>query len=395
MTDDLTFSERTRWTREENSLAIELQARRNGGEPVIDLTTSNPTVCGFIYEEDILAPLQDKRAFRYAGESFGLSTAREAVSQYYAERGAPAEAGCICLTANTSEAYSFLFKLLCNAGDEVLVASPSYPLFDYLAQLDHVALRTYPLHYDPNADATLGWSIDMEALKAAVGPRTRAIILVHPNNPTGHFVATKERLALEAICVRHKLALIVDEVFLDYAFEGSDAKSFAAGTPTCLTFILSGLSKVCALPQMKLSWILAKGPRQVLNEAVARLEIVADSFLSVNMPVQVATPAWLAGRRMIQTQILQRMQKNLVTLDGYLVGTQAQRLEMQAGWTTVVRVPRTVGGVPFANAALKVGVLVQPGELYGLPDGRIVLSLISPSDEWDKGLALLSILAGG
>ncbi len=368
-----------------------MRAAQSAGRDIIDLTISNPTSCGFDYTHTRLSSLQDEAVLRYVPEPLGSANARAAVAKYYAGHQAVIAPERICLTTSTSEAYSFLFRLLCNPGDEVLVARPSYPLFDYLAQLDDVVLREYPLHYDPNADAECSWSIDLEALEAAITPRCRALLLVHPNNPTGNLVSSSERLALESICVRRGLALIVDEVFLDYSITPKKAESFAAATIGCLCFVLSGISKVCALPQMKASWIAALGPHHSVVEAMARLEVIADTFLSMNTPIQLALPAWLEERHSIQLQILERIRLNLASLDRRLTGTQAQRLQIQAGWTVVVRVPRTISDQPFAIAALEAGALVQPGEFYGLPEGRIVLSLLTSPAEWVRGLARLPI----
>jgi aspartate/methionine/tyrosine aminotransferase len=266
------------------------------------------------------------------------------------------------------------------------VARPSYPLFDFLARLDDVELREYPLRYDPHA----GWAIDLDALRAAITARTRAVIVVHPNNPTGNFVSVAEREALGAICAEKGIALIVDEVFLDYAL-GEPPPSFAGGDTRCLTFVLSGISKVCGLPQMKASWMLASGPGELVRGAMERIEVIADTFLSMNAPVQHALPIWLEQRVSIQRQIRERMRENLGALDARLVGTQAERLGLEAGWTAVLRVPRTVEGVPFVEAALRKGVLVQPGEFYGLASGRAVVSLLTPAEVWVRGLELLPI----
>jgi aspartate/methionine/tyrosine aminotransferase len=257
-----------------------------------------------------------------------------------------------------------------------------------------VELREYPLQYDPAASAASAhaWMIDFEALRAAISERTRAIVVVHPNNPTGNYASVAEREELEKLCMQHGLALIVDEVFLDYPIH-SDARhrSFAAGDGPALCFVLSGLSKVCALPQMKLSWIAARGPENVVKDALARLEVVADTFLSVNAPTQAALPSWLSGRAKLQDQIRERLQRNLAALDERLRGTHADRLALEGGWTAVLRVPREVEGQPFAEAALDRGVLVQPGEFYGLPDGRAVVSLLTLPEVWDHGLKLLPI----
>jgi alanine-synthesizing transaminase len=274
----------------------------------------------------------------------------------------------------------------------VLVARPSYPLFEYIAQLDDVELLDYSLLYDPNADASSdhGWAIDLHALESTITSRTRALIVVHPNNPTGNYASHAERDALEAMCVKHNLALIVDEVFLDYAITKSHP-SFTTDEPRCLTFVLSGISKICGLPQMKASWIAACGPASIVRNAMERIEIIADTFLSMNAPVQLALPTWLSTRQPLQQQILKRMIANLTALDERLRGTAAQRLATQAGWTTVLRVPRTINGIDFVNAALDRRVLVQPGHFYGLGDGRVVLSLLTPPEIWRSGLELLPI----
>jgi aspartate/methionine/tyrosine aminotransferase len=389
------FSKKTAWELGENALTTRVRERRESGREVVDLTISNPTECGFVYEADkLLSPLAAREAMEYEPQPFGLERARAAVAQYYREHGAEISVANLCLTTSTSEAYSYLFRLLCDPGDEVLIARPSYPLFDFIARLDSVELREYPLNYDPAVAATPShaWSIDFDALRAAITERTRAIVVVHPNNPTGNYASDAEHRELELLCVKRELALIVDEVFLDYPIaEERVHHSFLAGEGPALCFVLSGLSKVCALPQMKLSWIAARGPENVLRDAVARLEVVADTFLSVNAPTQAALPKWLSGREGLQRQIRVRLQRNLEALDARLRGSHADRLALEGGWTTVLRVPREVDGQPFAEAALDRGVLVQPGEFYGLPQGRAVVSLLSVPDVWDRGLALLPI----
>ena len=387
----MNFSERTHWNLAENELTAAIRQRRAAGQELFDLTLSNPTHCGFTYNAAaLLDPLLNPNVLHYEPDPLGMITAREAVARYYSDVGASISPDRICLTTSTSEAYSFLFRLLCNPGDEVLVASPSYPLFDYIARLDDVQLRQYPLLYDPNADLTSGqgWSIDLHALEASIAARTRAIIVVHPNNPTGNFASQQERAALETFCSAHNLALIVDEVFLDYAI-GTPQPSFAAGESPCLTFVLSGISKVCGLPQMKASWIAACGPSALVHEAMQRIEIIADTFLSMNTPVQQSLPAWLRMRHAIQYQIRGRIRSNLALLDSCLQGTSIQRLALQGGWTAVLRVPRTIGDREFVTAALDRGVLVQPGDFYGLGDARAVVSLLTPPDIWATGLKLL------
>jgi alanine-synthesizing transaminase len=387
------FSERTNWDSAENDHARALRESRAAGRVVADLTRSNPTECGFSYDvSTLLAPLAHPGAAMYEPEARGMLRARKAVARYYFEAGAVVDVESICLTTSTSEAYSWLFRVLCDADDEVLIARPSYPLFDFIARLDNVSLAEYPLHYSD------GWHMDVAGLERLVTRRTRAVIVVHPNNPTGNFVASAERLALDAMCARRGIALIVDEVFLDYSLPGVeawpsvnalqaiDARSFAVYQPQALTFVLSGLSKVCGLPQMKISWLAACGPKPLVSAAMERLEIVADTFLSVNAPMQYALATWLPARGAIQREIRERLQRNLQALDEALIGTEVSRLVFEGGWTVVLRTPHGSG---FAQRALERGVVVQPGELYGLRESRVVLSLLTPPLEWSRGLSLM------
>ena len=356
-----------------------MREARASGRQVYDLTVSNPTRCGFTYDaEALLGPLMDRRALVYDPNPLGLLTAREAVAQYYGEHGAKVSPAELVLTTSTSESYSYLFRLLCDPGDEVLVAQPSYPLFDFLADLDDVRLRPYPLFYDH------GWWIDLAELERAITPRTRAVLVVHPNNPTGHWTAAAERQALEELCARHGLALIVDEVFLDYPLRELNPapQSFACGPHPALTFVLSGLSKIVGLPQMKAAWIATLGPAAARAEAMDRLEIVADTFLSMNAPVQLALPRWLEARGAIQSQILARARESLGMLRG--ISDESPELlrvlDVDAGWSAVLSLPRCVGDLDCAERLVRErGVLVHPGSFYGMAErNRIVVSLIGP-----------------
>lgn len=396
------FSKRTAWDAGESSWAEALRLRREAGGDVVDLTVSNPTACGLGPENaDQLAPLAAAGALRYVPDALGMLPAREAVARYYADAGASVSPENICMTTSTSEAYSFLFRLLCDPGDEVLVARPSYPLFDLLARLDDVVLREYPLFYEPGSVARTageggGWSVDLEALGAAITERTRALIVVHPNNPTGNYAGRQERAALRALCARHGLALIADEVFLDYPLPFAAASpglcdSFCAEASECLCFALSGLSKICAMPQAKLSWIAACGPAALVRAAMERVEVISDTFLSVSGPTQFALPHWLRGRHPIQDRIRKRTLENLDVLNRYVEGSLADVYLLAGGWTAVLRVPASVDGHEFALAALAAGVAVQPGQLYGFPAGRCVVSLLTPPEFWERGMALLPI----
>lgn len=382
------FSARTTWDLSETELTRAVNSRRAAGLPLIDLTASNPTRCGFAYDESaILAALAARESLVYDPDPRGMLIAREAVCRYYAEHGAKLDAGNVFLTPSTSEAYSYLFRMLCDPGDEILIAQPSYPLFDFLAQIESVRLVPYPLFYDH------GWHLDGEALRRLITPRTRAVALVHPNNPTGHFTKRTERRELETICGQHGLALIVDEVFLDYRLtdspEHSSEPSFACGHHRVLTFVLSGLSKIAALPQMKAAWIACFGPDPDLSQALARIEIIADTFLSMNAPVQCALPAWLDGRGIIQKQIQERLRRNLETLDQELARSPVSRLEVEGGWYAVLRVPAIEKSEDLAVRLVRdFGVHVHPGHFFGFPDsGWLVLSLLPAEGEFSSGIA--------
>src|SRR5215472_2598054 len=299
------FSERTRWNRQENELALALEKLRSSRAPVLDLTRSNPTECGFAYPgEGIRSALTSGELLLYEPDARGMAVARDAVAAYYSEHGQLISSNDIVLTSGTSEAYSFLFRLICNAGDEVLIPAPGYPLFDFLADLCDVKLLRFPLVYDH------GWQIDFGALAAAATERTRAVIVVHPNNPTGHYVRSAEQRQLADFSRERGLALIADEVFLDFSMAENRVESLLKGA-RALTFALSGLSKICGLPQMKLAWLAVSGPEAEKREALARLEVIADAYLSAGTPVQLAAGALLEMRGPFQEQVRQRIGRNL------------------------------------------------------------------------------------
>jgi aspartate/methionine/tyrosine aminotransferase len=391
------FSQRTNWNLEENAYTRALQRHRAAGKRILDLTASNPTTCGFQYDEmAILDALRDPASLRYEPEPKGLLAAREAVARYYGEKGASGvDLENLILTTGTSEAYSFLFRLLCEPGDEVLIAHPSYPLFEFLATIQDVKLRPFQFVYDH------GWQIDFHSLREALGARTRAIVVVHPNNPTGHFTGAAEAEELNAICAKHDLALIVDEVFLDYGMKAADARKKRHGTfvsnAAALTFVLSGLSKIAALPQMKLGWIAASGPAGLVRESMARIEVIADTYLSLNAPLQRALPALLAQRAEMQRQIMARVEANLVELDARLARQKSvSRLEVEGGWYVVLRVPAVQSDEELAIRLLEErGVLVHPGHFYDFADqGYLVISLLTPSEEFAEGVRELLACAG-
>lgn len=360
------------------------EARARGG--LLDLTVSNPTRCGFDYPaERLLEALADARALRYDAAPLGLESARQAICALYRDTyHADVAPSNLLLTASTSEAYSYLLRLFCEPGDAILVPSPSYPLFDLLARLHDVDLIPYPLVYHD------GWQIDPSSLAAAVSPRTRAIVVIHPNNPTGHYCGAADREALYALATEHDLPLIVDEVFLDYHVEVDAQRTFAS-TPPVLTFVLGGLSKLLALPQMKLAWIAVCGPEPQIAEAMHRLEIVADTFLSVATPPQVALPAWLLERENMQRQILERIHSNLQTIDWLSEGTVVSRLRVEGGWTAILRVPANEFDTALALRLMEEhGVAIHPGSLYGFaPRGWLVVSLLTSPEDLREGMTRL------
>ncbi len=438
------FSERTNWKLAQNRFTQALEEVRAGGVRVLDLTVSNPTRAGLHYDEPaILRALASRRALDYDPQSKGLRFAREAVAGYYRELRGRGERDVasnvstnvdpeqIVLTTSTSEGYSFVFRLLCNAGDELLVPKPSYPLFEFLADLQDVRLVPYPLIYDH------GWQMDFPSLEKAVTERTRGVVVVHPNNPTGSYVKVGEVGMLNAFCSEHRLAVIADEVFLDYGLDadaatsaidegtaalgrpversstavdagrnarslhapvdrdspihrlGRDDRASFAGNQEVLTFTLSGLSKIAALPQMKVAWVVTSGPRELAGAAMGRLELIADTYLSMNAPIQWAVPTLLGQRKDIQRQLLERVRRNLAELDRQVARQKScQRLKVQGGWYAVMRVPVTRSDEELAIELVREkAVVVHPGHFYDFPgDGYLVLGLITEEGEFAEGI---------
>jgi aspartate/methionine/tyrosine aminotransferase len=379
------FSERTRWDLRPNRLAERLAAKRAAGVRILDLTESNPTRAGLPCPDDLLALLARAEARRYEPSPFGLPAAREAVAADFARRGCPVPADRLVLSASTSEAYAFLFKLLCDPGDEVLVPRPGYPLFEFLGTLESVRVRTYPLVHDGE------WHVDVAALRAAFGPRTRAVVVVSPHNPTGACLKRDERDALESLCARHGVALVSDEVFADYSFrdDARRAPSVAHDGPA-LAFALGGLSKSCGLPQLKLAWTAVTGPESLRREALARLEVVADTYLSVSTPVQVAASQLLSRRDELSAPIRARLRTNLEALRAAIGrGCPATLLEPEGGWSAVVRVPATRTEEDRVTRLLEEReVLVHPGYFFDFPhEAFLVLSLLPPESDFAEGVA--------
>jgi aspartate/methionine/tyrosine aminotransferase len=380
------FAKRTNWNLETNRLSAALAAYRAAGKPLIDLTVSNPTECGFQYDEGaILGALRNPAAMKYEPNPRGLAVARDAVAGYYAERGAVVANHDIFLTTSTSEAYTYAFRTLCDPGDEVLIPEPSYPLFEFLADIQDVRLVRYPLVYDH------GWQIDFHSLERAVTARTRGLIVVHPNNPTGHFVKTDEMRKLNEICMAREIAIIADEVFLDFDLGDKRHATFAANSGA-LTFTMSGLSKICGLPQMKAAWVAMSGPEPSRKQALDRIEVIADTYLSMSAPIQWAMPTLLGQRAAFQRQLLARANRNLVELDKQLAEQKScSRLEVEGGWNAVLRLPATRTDEEFAIELLATkGVYLHPGHFYDFPlEGFVVVSLILPEIGFSEGLESL------
>ena len=381
------FSQRTNWKLSPNRFTQALEAVRSSREPILDLTVSNPTLCGFAYDSStILEAFHNPAALSYDPQPKGLLSAREEVARYYRDdHQAAVDPESLVLTASTSEAYSYVFRLLCNPHDEILVPKPSYPLFDFLADLEDVALIPYALQYAG------GWFVDFHSVVHALTPRTRAILLVHPNNPTGSYLREEEWRQFNQLCQERNLALIVDEVFLDFAFNGSPRRTFATNHDS-LTFTLSGLSKIAALPQLKVAWVATTGSEALVRQALDRLEVIADTFLSLNTATQLAFPSLLAQRHSLRPQLLERIRSNRSFLQSAIArGNSTQLLDADGGWYAVLKIDEDRSDEDLAIGLLeKQRVIVHPGHFYDFPsEGHLVLSLIPPALAFEQGVERL------
>ncbi len=398
-----------------NRLMTAFQYLRSSGHPLIHLVETNPTRCGFSYDEDgIRRASADRAILQYRPDPKGSLDARLAVQRYYRDCGIPVEPDRILLTSSTSEAYSFLFKLLCDPGDQVLVPKPSYPLFDVLARLDDISLASYSLIYRPDT----GWHIDLDSLYDAIGHRCRAIILVHPNNPTGSYIRAAELDVLEAYCERFGLSLIIDEVFLDFealskesvtvwrhdsrltalptadcplpTFVGMSTGRSCAGRNRVPTFVLSGLSKICGLPQIKLGWIVVSGPSGLTGELTERLDWISDAYLSVSASAQAAASHLIEQRHSFQRQVCRRIEENLQTLvEEGLVPLRGHLYEREGGWYALVRLISALSDEALACRLLEEEhVFVHPGYFYDIEADNpvIVLSLICEPKAFREGV---------
>jgi aspartate/methionine/tyrosine aminotransferase len=376
----VTFSNRIHWSLEENDLSKALARKKASGAAILDLTESNPTKAGLAYPgAEILKSFDDEALLGYAPDPRGARSAREVVSRYYRDRGADVAPDALFLTASTSEAYGFLFKLLGDPGSEILMPRPSYPLFDFLAALDGIVPAFYRIRFDGT------WHIDFASLEAAMTGKTRAVALVHPNNPTGSYVDPRDRERL----LSFGLPLIVDEVFLDFPLSKREAAASFAGSSRGLVFVLSGLSKLAGLPQMKLGWIAIAGDAKSRDEAALRLEHIADAYLSVGAPVQAAAPALVALGAGIRSAISSRTRRNLDALRMALAGAPAVSLLLpEGGWYAPIRLPATRSSEAWALSLLEHdSVYVHPGSFFGFEsEGYLVVSLLPSEDVFDEGV---------
>lgn len=371
--DKFPFALRTNWSQEANALNKALEELGKRGVEILDLTVSNPTSCGFLYPQEMFAALNSPENINYHPDACGLKTAREAVVKYYARQKSVLPPSDVILTASTSEAYSFLMRLLVNPREKVLIPKPSYPLFQFLLEINDVNFEYYPLVYDGL------WKIDRQALERCVDEKTKAIILVNPNNPTGSYISPSELNYLNEFCSKHQMAIISDEVFFDYAINRGDFVSLA-GNQKALTFTLGGLSKTLGLPQMKCAWILASGPQGVLQESLSRLEIIADTYLSVNTPVQNALGLWLGHVSEIQNQIITRVKENWQWLSTHL-NDHTELLSLHGGWYATLRIPAVKSEEEWALEFIREDhVSVYPGYFFDFDrEAYIVLSLLPPT----------------
>lgn len=377
---------------EPNALARAIEGRRRGGGSIIDLTESNPTRSGLPYPRDLLAPLGAAGDVDYDPQPLGLWSARAAVAADFRRRGIVVSADRVALTSSTSEAYSLLFKLLCDAGDQVLVPHPSYPLFEHLTRLECVEAVPYALEYHGS------WRIDIESVRRAAGDRARAILIVSPNNPTGSYLHRDDLAMLAEIARTHDLPLIGDEVFADYALDPAPHATHILAGGDVVAFSLGGLSKSAGLPHLKLGWIGFGGPAERVNEMMAAYEIVADTYLSVSTPVQAAAGELIASGSAIRAQLLARIRRNLDALRAQAMAFPSIRvLPVEGGWSAVVQVPATGSEEALVLALLeKDGVLVHPGYFFDFPrEAFIVISLLVEPESFDRAVARVLARAAG
>lgn len=383
------FSKRTDWDLHPNRLTQLIDERRSQGLPIIDLTESNPTKCGFDYHADeLLDALVEEDNLEYKPNPKGSFRARQTISEYYNEMGITVNPEQIFLTSSTSESYNFIFRLLMDVGDEILVPQPSYPLLDYIAQISDVRVKYYKLLYDDE------WHIDFHSLRHAISKNTEAILVIHPNNPTGSYVKKDEYDSLVEIAANNNLSIISDEVFFGYPFYNEDRRIISfANTDSVLTFTLNGISKMLGLPQMKLGWIVVKGGGKKSDEASMRLEVLTDTFLPVSSPIQNALSKWMSNRRRISHQIINRTRKNYEALIECVKNYPLlQVYKIEGGWNAIIKFPyNTLTEDLSEYLVTKYGVIVQPGYYFDFEkNDSIVVSLIVKKEIFTQGIETIA-----
>jgi len=386
------FSRRTAWTTSPSPFTAAIADARASGRELLDLSVSNPTTVDLLHPPSLYRVVGDPDNARYEPASRGLSCARRAVADYYrSQRGLTLDPSRICLSASTSEAYAAAFSILADPGDTILIPSPSYPLLGFLADLAAITLVPYQLAYDG------AWHVDRADLRErlAAAPRARAIVAIAPNNPTGNYLDPATLATLDTLAAERSLALIVDEVFFDYPLAAGPHASPLDGPREALTFTLSGLSKIAALPQMKLAWTVVSGPPALIGAALSRLEIVHDTYLSASTPTQRAAPALLAAAPAIQRSIRARLRANLKNLKNSCRGSALTPCAVEGGWTALVRLPRVgLDDLEWARLLLaRAGVIAQPGYFFDLETPHLALSLLSPEATFRRGVDRLLTLA--
>jgi alanine-synthesizing transaminase len=385
------YSERLSWSFSSNAFSRLVEEKRKAGDALLDLTVSNPTQAFDDYPHAAISrAYANIRDFSYRPDPFGQQESRLAVAQYYERRNLSISPAQILLTASTSEAYSLLFKLFCNSGDEILAPLPSYPLFEYLAALESARIVPYRLVYDGS------WYVDFASLREQISPRTRALVVVNPNNPTGSFLKKAEAEELLDVARRYRVPIISDEVFMDYAFgAGAERVTTLSSDDSVLTFCLNGLSKAAGMPQMKLAWIALNGPERDREEAFRRLELILDTYLSVGTPVQRALPELFEIGEGIQKEIRLRIAENTKALKVLLEHSPACCLHCEGGWSAILQVPRRLSEEEWITRLLEEqNVVVQPGYFFDMAsEAYIVVSLITPGDQFSEGIRRVRELA--
>ena len=386
------FSKRLNIEYEPNELALLYNSKKKRGERIFDLTSSNPTKLNFKYDtKHIIRHFIDDRSLVYEPDPKGILNAREEVVKYYSDTGNEVSVDDLFLVPNTSEAYSYLFKLLLDADDEVLMPQPCYPLFEFLTKLDLGNVVYYPMVYDYR----FGWSPDFVMLEKKITPKTKAIVIINPNNPTGSYIRENDYKVFNSLSEKYNLALIADEVFSDYEIEaGDDTLKTVSGYKCNLTFVLNGFSKMLALPQMKFGWILIQGEKKLKEEAVKRLEVIADTYLSVATPIQYAAKRMFETRERIQEEVLGRIKENYTLLKTkFLLNPDIKVLNCEGGWNAILNFKNML--VPEDEFVLRLlenkNVLIHPGYYYDFfTEGYLVLSLLTETDVLDKAIDLIN-----